>query len=199
MKKQIVLIHGGHAEDTREDFLELLKNKEVDPGSFKTRPDWKLDVEKKLEGEYEVFLPKMPNGHWARYVEWKAWFGRMFEFLEDDVVLVGHSLGGLFLAKYLSENSFPKKISSLHLVAAPYEGKDGKHAKNANFYITESLEKLSGQVEDIYLYHSKDDDVVPFSDLEEYKKRLPKVHAMIFENKGHFNDPEFPELMENLK
>lgn len=199
MKKQIVIIHGGHASNVQENFLDRLKSKEVSADSFKLWQDWKHNAERDLGAGFEVFNPRMPNGDWARYEEWKAWFERMFEFLEDGVVLVGHSLGGLFLAKYLSENIFPKKIFSLHLIAAPYEGKDGKHAQNANFYVTENLEKLSGQTENIYLYHSKDDDVVPFSDLDEYAKRLPSAHEMVFENKGHFNEPAFPELLKNIQ
>jgi hypothetical protein len=31
--------------------------------------------------------------------------------------LVGHSLGAMFLTKYLAENEFPIQISQLHLVA----------------------------------------------------------------------------------
>ncbi len=63
----------------------------------------------------------MPNKTNAQFEEWKIWFEKFIPFLNDGVILVGHSLGGVFLAKYLSENKFPKKIGGVFLVSAVYE------------------------------------------------------------------------------
>ncbi|MFB1051250.1 hypothetical protein [Paraliobacillus sp. JSM ZJ581] len=40
------------------------------------------------------------------------------------MIIIGHSLGGSVLLKYLSEQAFNQFIARLFLIAAPYWGKD---------------------------------------------------------------------------
>jgi hypothetical protein len=59
----------------------------------------------------------MPAKQDADYIAWKIWFEKLFPFLQpENVILIGSSLGTIFLSKYLSENIFPRTIQSLHLV-----------------------------------------------------------------------------------
>ena len=60
-------------------------------------------------------------------------------------------------------------------------------------------EKLDLQTDKIYLYHSKDDKVVPFSELSEYQKELPTAKTYVFDDRGHFNQEHFPELVEVIR
>jgi len=118
--------------------------------------------------------------------------------LRDNIILIGHSLGGIFLAKYLSENNFPVKIDQLYLVAAPFDGNEDKYSLT-DFKLPASLKKIEKQANKIFLYHSKDDSVVPFSDLGKYANKLPGAKKIIFEDRDHFSQEEFPELVEKLK
>jgi predicted alpha/beta hydrolase family esterase len=54
------------------------------------------------------------------------------------------------------------------------------------------------QTKNIYLYHSKDDPVVPFSALEKFARALPLAYTRIFEDRKHINQSEFPELAEDI-
>ena len=199
MPHQIILIHGGHALDTREDFLDRLKTKEVKIGDFKPSHKWTNTLQEDLGSNFEVFAPRMPNKEKAQYEEWKAWFERMTPFLKDNLTLIGHSLGGLFLVKYLSENKFSKKIKALILIAAPYDGKDGKHTYNTNFIFGKDISRTIEQAPHVVLFHSTDDHVVPFSDFEKYKILFPKAETRTFTDKIHFNDLEFPEIIKEVK
>ena len=51
----------------------------------------------------------------------------------------------------------------------------------------------------IYLIHSKDDPLVPFTQLKKYQQALPKAEAIVFENREHFNQETFPEIIELIK
>lgn len=194
-KQQIIIIHGGDSFNSYEEYLNSLKNWEVSAESFKIRDDWKTNIEKDLGPDFEVFQPRMPNKTNARYNEWKIWFERMLPFMNNKVVLVGHSLGGMFLVKYLAENEFPKHISQLHLIAAPHN----KTADIGDFLIPDSLEGISKQAKNIFLYYSQDDPIVPYGELKTYQKLLPKAKGIIFTNRGHFIQPDFPELIKNIK
>lgn len=195
MKQQVIVIHGGDSFTTYEEFINSLKTWEVSQDKFRQRHDWKTSLQASLGEDFDVFTPQMPNKFNAKYIEWKIWFERMFPFVSDNVILIGHSLGAMFLVKYLAENNFPKKIKSLHLVATPHN----KTADCEDFRIPDSLSKVEEQVKHIFLYQSKDDPIVPFSELAVFEKELPKAKAQVFKDRGHFNQDEFLELLADIK
>lgn len=200
--RQVFVIHGGTSVYERyEDFLEQLRIKPIQIERYKSFRDWKSRLQDTLGTEYEVISPGMPNKDSARYDEWKIWFERFIPFMQEGVVLVGHSLGGIFLAKYLAENAFPKKISATFLVAAPYEsgGSSRWKRKMGEFALPSSLEQLAQQGGTIHLYHSTDDQVVSFGELEKYRAALPAATVRTFEDRGHFNLEELPELVADIK
>ncbi|KKW10002.1 MAG: hypothetical protein UY47_C0002G0010 [Parcubacteria group bacterium GW2011_GWB1_49_7] len=196
MKKQVLIIGGGDTFATYEEYLNFLRNYEIDIDRWKSSTDdWKPWLREKLAGKYDVIIPMMPNRTNARFEEWKLWFEKFIPFLNDGVILIGHSLGSSFLAKYLSENKFPKKIGAIMLVAGVYE-KDSEGYSLLSFALPE---KLDLQTENTMIYHSKDDPVVPFSSLGKFQQALPNAKIRIFEDRGHLNMPEFPELLEDIK
>jgi len=197
-KKQVLVIHGGTAFPSHEEYLAFLEDSQPELERMKARTDWKLGLQGKLGGGFDVFQPRMPNGADARYDEWKMWFEKVAPLLEDEIILVGHSLGGVFLAKYLSENIFPKKIRAVVLISAPFDD-EGSDESLYSFAPGDSLEKFKTQTDKIVLYHSEDDPVVPFAQVKKYKERLPLADLHIFTDRGHFNQEEFPELIDILR
>jgi len=201
MKKQIVIIQGGTSFKTYEDYLSYLKTKEISLEKLRPCKDWKDTLVSELGDDYEILMPRMPNGTNARYDEWKLWFNKIAEILNDEVILIGHSLGGIFLAKYLSETTFPKRVMATILVASPFDDTDGADSKESliDFALPSSLAKFTEQSGKIYLVHSKDDPVVPFTQLKKYQQSLPHAETIIFENREHFNQETFPEIIELIK
>ncbi|MES2216355.1 MAG: alpha/beta fold hydrolase [Patescibacteria group bacterium] len=197
MKQQIIAIHGGDTFETYEEYLLHLKNYSFTLSGLTTRK-WRERLDEFLGSEYEVLQPKMPNKNNAKYSEWKIWFEKLIPFTNDGVILLGHSMGGIFLAKYLSENKFPKKIKATLLVAPPFDTADATYSIG-DFALQTTLKDFALQSEKIILYFSKDDDVVPFKDLGKYQKALPSATAKIFEDRGHFSQTEFPEIVEDIK
>lgn len=186
-KKQILAIHGGEVFSSYDQYVEFLKSAQID---LEQKKSWRSTLPEALGEEFEVILPQMPNKLNAKYHEWKIWFEKYFPFLAGNIILVGHSLGAIFIAKYLSEEAFPTKIKATFLIAAPYTESD---------FSLDSLKKFGEQGGEIFLYHSNDDPVVPFSEFEKYQKALPKAQVIIFEDRKHFNQEQFPELVEAIK
>ena len=195
MKTQILIIHGGMTFDTYEEYWKYLESCELTIEKI-NKKDWKNFLTEKLP-EFEVLFPVMPNSKNARYPEWKLWFEKMIDLLSNEVILIGHSLGGIFLAKYLSENGFPKKIRQLHLVAACYDTEVIKDSL-ADFALSGTVEKVADYVENIFLYQSKDDTSVAYEDVLKYKQDLPNAELIVFEDRGHFLQKDFPELVHNI-
>lgn len=190
--KQLVHIHGGEWFDSYNEYFKYLENKEIDdprePGMIK----WRDRYEEFLEEDWLVIRPQMPSPRNAKYIEWELWFEKYIPYIEDGVILVGHSLGATFLTQYLSEKRFPKEIASLHLVAPEFSGKGG-------FGLKSDFVLQRNPTGSIYVYHSKDDSVVPFADAEKFKQALPEAELVVFEDRGHFLQEDFPELIERIK
>lgn len=197
MRQQIVVIHGGDAFENYEDYLNSLRTKEISLEKIRSQ-SWKNNLGKELGEKFDVLIPSMPNYQNARYLEWKIWFERIISLLNDEVIFIGHSLGGMFLAKYLSESVYPKKIKATILVAAPFD-EEGSEKSLADFKLQSSLFKFADQSKTIYLIQSEDDPVVPFEQIEKYKKALPNPKTMIFRDRKHFNQETFPEIVELIK
>lgn len=186
---------GGNAFEKYEDYIAYLTAKELRIEKLLSQ-GWKLNLGQKLGSTYQVLNPQMPNSLNARYAEWKIWFEKIIPLLDDTVAFIGHSLGGIFLAKYLSENTYPKKIRATFLIAAPYNTKD-QHPL-VDFIITEDLSLFAQQAGEVFLYQSTDDMVVPFENVTSYQKALPNAQIRIFKDKQHFNQEEFPELIADI-
>lgn len=196
--RQVVAIHGGDAFATHEEYIQFMKSYPIESVEYYRRKGgWRGSLQDVLGEDYMVLSPQMPCKWNAKYAEWKLWFERMFPFLEDGVILIGHSLGGVFLARYLAEEKFPKQIAGTFLVAPPHGM--GTLGIIPEFTAPASLDLLAQQGGKVVIYFSKDDPVVPFAECAEYQKALPTATVRIFEDRKHFNQDEFPEIVADIK
>jgi predicted alpha/beta hydrolase family esterase len=202
MKKQVVYIHGGDSFSEHEDFLQDLRTKTIRslPGT-ESNKFWTETLQEDLGEDFELFKLAMPNKQNAQYEEWKIWFERHFEYSRDGVIFVGWSLGGMFLAKYLSEEIFPVQIKSLYMLGAPCGvcvDESGNDCGSFQF-APEILQNITKNVQNINVWHSKDDFVVPYEHALDYKKHIEKATLATFEDKNHFLLAGFPELITDIK
>lgn len=198
MKQQVIAIHGGTSFDTYEEYIDFIKTRELTLQKLQRCEDWRASLGRELGEDFEVLVPKMPNGTNARYAEWCLWLERCISFLRDDVILIGHSLGGIFLAKYLSEHTFPKRVKATLLVAAPFDATSTVESLK-DFSLPQSLDRLMEQGGTLYLVYSADDPVVPFAEKDKYQRVLSSAHPFLFEDRKHFNQERFPELVTLLR
>lgn len=197
-KTQLFYIHGGMTFKNQDDYIHFLKTMDV---SIEPSNRWSGSyLSEELQKFCDIIRPRMPLKENAKYEDWKIVFERYFDLFEDDIILVGTSLGGIFLAKYLSENTFPKKIKSVYLVAPPYDDTLENEDLVGGFELQDDLSMIEKNCDDVTLLFSKDDDVVPESQMKGYKSKLKKAKIISYESKnGHFNVEEFPEIIDMIK
>jgi uncharacterized protein len=202
MKQQVFYIHGGTAYSNYDAFLDSLRSDiPRDLPNVPKRVKWTDTLREDLGSDFEVFTPRMPNSQNAKYQEWKLWFERHFEYLEQDVILVGWSQGAYFLAKYLiEEDTLPFSVKSLFLLAAPFEPADFGGEDGGDFdFDTDDIGDLENKVSKITILHSKDDFVVPYEHALKYQAGLPKATLVTYEDKNHFLVEEFPEIIQMIR
>lgn len=103
---------------------------------------------------FEVIAPRMPLKNNAKYRDWKILLGRYLPLLKNNFILIGSSLGGIFLAKYLSEHKLPKKALSAYLVCPPFDNTLPGEDLVGGFTLKTDLSLIEGNCKNLYLLSS---------------------------------------------
>jgi uncharacterized protein len=167
-------------------------------GAFEEDGLLAASLQNALGPAYNVHYPKMPEEDSATYADWKAQIERELAPLDGEVILAGHSVGGSVLVKYLSEEDLGKSISALFLLATPYWGAD-EFWKWDEARLPEDVAAKLTSVPRIFLYHSRDDDVVPFAHLALYAAKLPQATIRELDGRGHQFRNDLAEVAEDIR
>ena len=140
-------------------------------------------LQKALGTEYDVRYPRMPEESKPDMQTWKTKIAKELESLDGRIILVGHSVGGLALLKYLSEEKVEKPIPGLFLLAVP--SRDDENWNFDDLRLPPDLASKLSRIPQIFLYHNRDDKIVPFSHLALHAARLPRAIVREGDNGGH--------------
>ena len=179
MKKQVLFIQGA-GEGAYEEDGELVKS-----------------LREMLGTEYNVRYPKMPEEEDQGYEAWKAQISKELAALGDGVILVGHSVGSSMLLKYLSEENVENSVVGIFLIAAPYWGIGGWQVDE--FRLDEGRASEILKALPIFFYHSRDDDIVPFTHLALHVEKFPQATIREFDERGHQFSNDLSEVATDIK
>lgn len=140
--------------------------------------------------------PEMPVPYDPKYEDWKEVFER-FD-INEETILIGHSCGGGFLIRWLSENDV--RVRRVVLVA-PWL--DPEHENDINFFKFEIDPNLASKTQGVTIMYSTDDFSAILTTVKILKSKLVGAEFQEFSDKGHFvlgdmKTQEFPELLENI-
>ena len=179
MSTSILFVHGGgegaYAEDTK--LVESLRTV--------------------LGNSYEVVYPQMPNENSPDYNDWKHTILTTIAGFSDKTIVVGHSFGASILLKVLAEATIDKPLAGVFLIATPYWGAQDWEADA--YRIQDDFATHLPQDTPIFLYHSRDDDIVPFAHLAMYKQKLPHATTREFDGGGHQFNNDLSQVAADIK
>lgn len=178
MKKAILFIHGG-GEGAHDADAKLSAH-----------------LQQQLGDRFVVHCPQMPDESQPDYTAWKAQLHSELAVLPGEPILVGHSLGGSVLLKFLSEEQVTRPLRGLFLLAPPYWGAPDWVVPE--YTLNESFATKLPHGLPIYFYHSSDDGVVPFHHLARYREKLPQAVVRVFEDRGHQFSDDLTEVAEDI-
>jgi len=120
--------------------------------------------------------------------------------LKNGAILVGHSLGGSFLLKYLSDEKVEKAIAGIFLIATPYWGGDGwRYEGYEALALPKDFPSKLPSGTPIFFYHSRDDEIVPFAHLTLYARKLPQATIHALDARGHQLRNDLSEVAADIK
>ena len=120
--------------------------------------------------------------------------------MKNGAILVGHSLGGSFLLKYLSDEKVEKAIAGIFLIATPYWGDDGwRYDGYEALALPKDFPSNLPSGTPIFFYHSRDDEIVPFAHLTLYARKLPQATIHALDARGHQLRNDLSEVAADIK
>ncbi len=146
-----------------------------------------------------------PKPYSPRYDVWKHEFER-FD-ITTETVLVGHSCGGGFLVRWLSENK-DKGVGKVVLVAPWLNPENNPASDTADFFDFEIDPDLVSRTAGVTIFNSDNDMETIHKSVQIIRDTVKDVECKEFHNHGHFcigdypefNMPtlDFPDLLEEL-
>ncbi|MCX6755079.1 MAG: alpha/beta hydrolase [Candidatus Nomurabacteria bacterium] len=181
--KTAVIIHG---LPEKEEFYSLTR-----PASSNCH--WLPWIQKQLLlKDILAQTPEMPVAYNPEYNAWKEMLERFP--LDEETILIGHSCGGGFIVRYLSENNV--KVGKVVLVA-PWIDPD-KFLKTGMFDFNID-ENIVSKTKGVTIFSSTDDMQEVQDSIKTLKEKIKGIKVVEFEKKGHFSYSdiglEFPELL----
>jgi predicted alpha/beta hydrolase family esterase len=146
---------------------------------------------------YDVRCPELPAPERPQYRPWKAAVDEALQAAGDGAYLVGHSVGGSVLLKYLSEEGAGLRPGGLFLVAAPYWGDEDWDA--AEFTLRAGYAERLPPEMPVFLYHCVDDEVGPAAHAERYGREIRGAHVRLLDGRGHWFHAGLPELIADVE
>ncbi len=175
------------------------------------------------EEYYDLTMPSMSNAHWIPWLQaqllkkdifavtpevpfafepdWELWCKEVERFeIGPDTMIVGHSCGGGFWLRWLSEHkdiSVGKVVLVAPSLGLSWEDKGKKFFQN---FVLDP--ELVSRAKGLTIFHSDDDNESIVQAVEKISAQVPGIKFREFHLK-HFtiNDlktPEFPELLSAL-
>jgi predicted alpha/beta hydrolase family esterase len=141
-----------------------------------------------------------PKPWQPRYEVWKKELER-FD-IGEDTVLVGHSCGGGFLVRWLTENK-DRKVGKVVLVAPWVNPEDNPVSDTADFFHFEIDPDIVSRTQGITIFNSDNDMDTIHKSVDIIRSKVKDIGYKEFHDYGHFcrsdlGSDAFPELLESI-
>ncbi len=179
------------------------------------KPPWLMWLKEKLENKgFEVIAPQFPNPENPKVSEWVKTIDESLGGVFENVIFLGHSLGGCAILRYLDavkpegKTKIPqnaKSAKTVILVAVPYSADNVPAAfpKDGLDFIVPpyNFEKIRREARQFIYIYSDDDPLVKKEAGLEFRRRLggkftPMKGMRHFETQDEI--PKIKYIIENL-
>lgn len=181
MKKQVLFIHG------------------AGEGAYEVDKKLAVSLQQSLGPAYEVHCPAMPDEENAPYEQWKQHIEQALATMQGPIMLVGHSVGASVLIKCMSEIEVQQPIAGMFLIANPFWGGKGwRYEGYEELALPEGFAARLPKGAPLFLYHSRDDETVPFAHLALYAEQLPQATVRELDGRGHQLNNDLSEVAADI-
>ncbi|MBI2134799.1 serine hydrolase family protein [Candidatus Woesearchaeota archaeon] len=162
---------------------------------------WLKEELKKLS--YEVFVPEFPTPKSQKLESWMGIFDKYMGKLNENSILIGHSIGCAFILSVLEKLNVKIKASFLVAGFLGPLGSDFYDSISKTFAQKDfDWEKIKNNCDKFFVYQADNDPHIPLEKGQEMAKNLDS-QLIIVKNAGHFNEKsgykKFGLLLKDIK
>jgi predicted alpha/beta hydrolase family esterase len=129
-------------------------------------------LERELGEGYPIDFPRMPDEDGPDFERWRPVIREAIGRTADSVVVVGHSVGGYLLLKFLAEEQPALPVRAICILAAPFPSGDATWTIGG-FELPDHFADLLPGGAPVFLYASQDDETVPYAHRDLYAGAIP--------------------------
>lgn len=178
MPNQVLFVHGGGG------------------GAYEADSNLAASLRRELGAGYVVRYPELPNEEEPEYEIWKNAIAGELAAMGSGAVLVGHSIGASVAIRALADG-IGQSLAGVFLVATPFwhdhevwRWKEVELPANAAERLPDGLP--------VFLYHGRQDEVVPFSHVEMYARALPRATVRRLDGRNHQLNDDLTEVARDI-
>ncbi|MFA6077217.1 MAG: alpha/beta fold hydrolase [Candidatus Paceibacterota bacterium] len=167
--------------------------------------NWFPWLKEKLEAKgNKVFVPQFPSPPVvpAKISEWFEVLKEYEQYINEDTILIGHSLGGVFTLRVLEQLKHP--IKGAFLTGTPIGVRPNLNYDRVNGFSGFNFDwgKIKKNAKHFDVFQSDNDPYVGLDNGKELAKNL-EVELTFIPNAGHFNKRagylSFPDLLAKVE
>ncbi|MEP6827190.1 MAG: alpha/beta hydrolase [Aestuariivirga sp.] len=151
----------------------------------------------KLGPKYDIRYPRMPNEDDPHFFRWKETLLSEIAKLDDEALLVAHSIGATILVHSLAEEPPERTPSGIFLISMPFIGKNGWPSDE----ITAKPDlgaRLPAQTP-VYIYQGGADEIVPAKHAELNAKAIPQAVVRKLSGRDHQLNNDMSEVAADVR
>ena len=164
--------------------------------------NWFPWLKKQLEGmEFEVIVPQFPTPLDQSLESWMRVFSQYESKINEETVLIGHSLGAAFILNYLEKTT--KKIKAAILVSGFHKLLGISYDEGNKTFVDKQFnwEKIKSSCQKFFVFASDNDEYISLDVSNELANNLGAEMNVVHEG-GHLNTKsgydDFPLLLETI-
>jgi uncharacterized protein len=157
-----------------------------------------MSLREKLGPGYVLHYPMMPDEANPDYGAWTRCIGEEVARLGNDVVLVGHSIGASVLIRFLTAGALRQSVAGVFLIAAPF-WHDHEVWRWMEAELPADAADMLPSAVPVFLYHGREDEIVPFSHLELYTKTFPRAIVRALDGRDHQLNDDLMEVADDIR
>lgn len=150
-----------------------------------------------LGDAFTIIYPPMPDADYPSYSAWEDVLRTNLNSLSGEVILLGHSLGASIILKHFSREPVPDKVLGMILFGVPY-WKD-QNWDVSEYAIEDDFVANLSKLDNIHIYYSMDDGVIPYHQFESYQKLIPQAHWRVLSGMDHSYHGAIPNMVTDIR
>lgn len=179
MAKQVLFIHGGGG------------------GAYEADAKLAASLRSELGADTVVRYPEMPNEEEPDYETWAHMIADELAAMGSGAILVGHSIGASVAIRAVVDGASGQSLAGVFLVAAPFWYEHEFWRWDEVKLPPKATERIPHGLP-VFLYHGRQDEVVPFSHVEMYARALPQATVRRLDGRNHQLNDDLTEVAQDI-